>query len=160
MGGIDLVFLIQEGLLTGFPKAMVVTPPRIHASSDWERSALGYLHGNCGHCHNAEGRLKNLLLELGHSSEHETSRRAVATTVRQPIRKKAPGQSEAVSLRIDPGYPERSGLFERMASRYAALQMPPLGTELVDQQAVALVARWIATLDHPQARHRPQEKEN
>jgi hypothetical protein len=27
------------------------------------------------------------------------------------------------------------------------LQMPPLGTELVDQDAVALLERWIAEMD-------------
>jgi hypothetical protein len=35
----------------------------------------------------------------------------------------------------------------RMASRYAALQMPPLGTELADQQALDLVRQWIAGMD-------------
>ena len=33
---------------------------------------------------------------------------------------------------------------ERMGSRYPALQMPPLGTELVDADAVALMRRWIS----------------
>jgi hypothetical protein len=31
-----------------------------------------------------------------------------------------------------------------MESREAVLQMPPLGTELVDDEAVALLRRWIA----------------
>jgi hypothetical protein len=32
---------------------------------------------------------------------------------------------------------------QRMASRSPALQMPPLGTELVDRQAMDLIERWI-----------------
>jgi hypothetical protein len=32
----------------------------------------------------------------------------------------------------------------RISSRVPALQMPPLGTELVDTEAVALIQRWIA----------------
>ena len=32
-------------------------PPRIAAATPAERAALGYLHGNCGHCHNDEGPL-------------------------------------------------------------------------------------------------------
>jgi hypothetical protein len=36
---------------------------------------------------------------------------------------------------------------QRVASRYAALQMPPLGTELVDAEAVSLLSRWIAEMD-------------
>ena len=54
-------------------------------------------------------------------------------------------------LRIDPGHPERSGLAERMASRWAAQQMPPLGTELVDAEALDLVRRWITELEGSQA---------
>ena len=72
---------------------------------------------------------------------------AVASAVGRPIRKPAPGQSEDAVLRIEPGHPERSGLAQRMGSRYAALQMPPLGTELVDEQALELVRQWIAGLD-------------
>ena len=37
-----------------------------------------------------------------------------------------------------PGQPDHSGLLARVASRRPALQMPPLGTQLVDDEAVAL----------------------
>ena len=36
---------------------------------------------------------------------------------------------------------------QRAGSRYPALQMPPLGTELVDDEALALLRRWIAEAD-------------
>jgi hypothetical protein len=32
----------------------------------------------------------------------------------------------------------------RMASRYPLMQMPPLGSQLVDEEAVALITRWIS----------------
>jgi hypothetical protein len=51
-----------------------------------------------------------------------------------------------VIARIAPGQPDQSGLLQRMASRHAALQMPPLGTSLVDDEAVALLRRWISEL--------------
>jgi hypothetical protein len=35
----------------------------------------------------------------------------------------------------------------RISSRSSALQMPPLGTELVDEEAVSLLKRWIAEMD-------------
>ncbi len=104
------------------------------------------MHGNCGHCHNDQGPLKNLGLFLRHVSA-DRMQPAVTTTIGQPIKKPAPGQSPEAALRIDPRHPERSALLERMASRYPALQMPPLGTELVDQDAVALIHRWISELD-------------
>jgi hypothetical protein len=65
------------------------------------------------------------------------------------MKKPAPGQSPDAVLRIEPGHPDRSALMQRVASRYAALQMPPLGTELVDAEAVSLLHRWIAEMDNP-----------
>ena len=70
----------------------------------------------------------------------------------------APGQSPDAVLRIEPGHPERSALVQRIASRWAALQMPPLGTELVDGEAVALIGRWIADMDDAEAQTRREER--
>lgn len=72
-----------------------------------------------------------------------TAERAIASTVNHPVRKPAPGQSHDAVLRIEPQHPDRSALMQRMAARVPALQMPPLGTELVDRQAVDLIRRWI-----------------
>ena len=36
---------------------------------------------------------------------------------------------------------------QRISSRYPALQMPPLGTALVDEAAVELLRRWILEAD-------------
>ena len=132
---------------------MLENPPRIVAGSATERAALGYLHGNCGHCHNEQGSLKNLGLFLRHVAGEE-NQRALASTVGQPVRKPAPGQSPDAVLRIEPGQPDRSGLLQRVASRYPALQMPPLGTEMVDREAADLLRRWIAETDvfHKEAR--------
>ena len=69
------------------------------------------------------------------------------STVGQHVRKNAPGQSPDAVLRVEPGHPERSALLQRLSSRYPALQMPPLGTVLVDDDAVALLKEWIAGLE-------------
>ncbi len=137
--GIDLRDLIERGLLVGLPASLA--PPRITAASATERAALGYLHGNCGHCHNERGPLSNVGLFLRHALD--ASSQAVATTWAHPMKKPAPGQSPDAVSRIEPGHPERSALLQRIASRYPALQMPPLGTALVDEAAVALLRRWI-----------------
>ena len=47
---IDLDGLLARGLIRNLPPG--ATRPRIEGSSTVERAALGYLHGNCGHCHN------------------------------------------------------------------------------------------------------------
>jgi hypothetical protein len=139
---VDLRYLIDKGLLVGLPKALEQRPPRIVAASATERAALGYLHGNCGHCHNENGSLSNLGLFL-RQTPGSSGQPAIASTKRHSVKKPAPGQTADAVLRIAPGHPERSALMQRVASRYAALQMPPLGTALVDEQAVDLLRRWI-----------------
>jgi hypothetical protein len=143
---VDVDYLIEKGLLVGFPQALLKTAARIEAASATERAALGYMHGNCGHCHNDQGPLKNLGLFLRHVSADRTQP-AVTTTIGHPVKKPAPGQSPGALLRVEPRHPEGSALLQRIGSRYPALQMPPLGTELIDQDAVALIHRWISELD-------------
>ena len=144
--GVDLNYLVKNKLLKRFPKALLATPPRIAAANATERAALGYLHGNCGHCHNGEGALKTLAFSLRHASGQKSPalEQAVHTSVGQPIKARAPGQTEDAVLRIEPGNAERSVVIQRMRSRYVALQMPPLGTVVPDEQAVELVSRWIS----------------
>lgn len=139
---VDLRYLVDNGLLVGLPKDLLDTPPRITAATATERAALGYMHGNCGHCHNERGSLQNIALFLRHQTQ-TAAELALASTIGQPVRKPAPGQSPDAALRIEPGHPERSGLMQRVSSRSPALQMPPLGTELVDDEAVRLLYRWI-----------------
>jgi hypothetical protein len=43
------------------------------------------------------------------------------------------------------GAPELSTMLLRMRSRSPSSQMPPLGTVLRDEQAVAAISAWIAT---------------
>ena len=99
------------------------------AASATERAAAGYLHGNCGHCHNEQGPLRNLALFLRQTAA-DGSERAIASTFDQPVKKPAPGLPADAVLRIEPQHPDRSALLKRIASRYPPLQMPPLGTEL------------------------------
>jgi hypothetical protein len=138
----NLHSLVERGFLVGLPKHLLDAPPRI-AGSATQRSALGYLHGNCGHCHNEKGSLANLGLFLRQTSEAAVQG-AIASTFNQPVRKSAPGQSPDAVMRILPGRPDQSALVQRVSSRYSALQMPPLGTELIDKEAVALLRSWIA----------------
>lgn len=141
---VDLRFLTDAGLVTGLPSDFLTAPPGIPAGNPQERSALGYLHANCGHCHNDGGSLSSLQFFLRQTA---ASRQPVAySAIGQPVRKPAPGQSANALLRIEAGYPHRSAIVDRMSSRYPALQMPPLGTELVDKSALLLIQEWIAGL--------------
>jgi hypothetical protein len=155
---VDLKFLVDRRLVVGLPADWRETPPRIAARSATERAALGYLHGNCGHCHNRQGPLQNVGLFLRQTSDASVSP-AVASAVGQPVRKPAPGQSPDAALRVEPGRADRSALMQRVRSRYPALQMPPLGTELADREAVALLERWIAETGALREEFHPHQKE-
>lgn len=127
-GALDLPALIAEGYVT------VQNPaPRIAARTPVERAALGYLMANCGGCHRTEGTVAGLGMDL-HA-------RALATTLEvASVRDGRP--------RIAAGAPDRSLLVARMSSRAPVMQMPPLGTKVVDREAVDLVTRWISQLEH------------
>ena len=134
-GAVDLATLARDGRLRGLDPALLATPPRIDARSPVERAALGYLHGNCGGCHHADGPLASLGMLLREPDA------ALATLLDQPSRYDAPG------VRVAPGDPDASVLLARVGSRHPAVQMPPIGTQLVDEEAVRLLATWIDHLD-------------
>lgn len=136
--------LLSRGLLRGLPASLRTRPPRIQASTADERAALGYLHANCGICHNRQGPLAGLGLDLlqslaeGPASVDRTRASTLAVRALRPV-----GEAE---LRVQPGKPAHSVLFRRMGARDPLDQMPPLGTEMPDREALALVERWIHSL--------------
>jgi hypothetical protein len=141
---VHLEDLLARGLLRGLPPSLAATPPRIGSGSADERAALGYLHANCGICHNRQGPLAGIGLDLlqslseGPASVERTRASALAVRALRPV-----GGAE---VRLDPGKPEHSVLFRRMGARDPLDQMPPLGTEKPDREALALVERWIHSL--------------
>ncbi|RZO60833.1 MAG: hypothetical protein EVA89_12740 [Sandaracinaceae bacterium] len=106
------------------------------------QAALGYLHANCAHCHQADGpagSLTGLLVrvDVGLERPEETQTYRSAVDV--------PGNWVAVGarLRVASGDSEASTIVRRMSSREPAVQMPPMGTEIVDPVGLELVRRWI-----------------
>ncbi len=144
-GDVDLDLLVKRGLVRGLAPALRRKPPRIAARSATERAALGYLYANCAMCHNA----RSSLADLGFSLDTPAARRsgdedALLTAVGRPSRFGLPGAAPGLSERVRAGDPDASVIALRMESRNPALQMPPLGTQLVDGLAVRLVRQWIA----------------
>jgi hypothetical protein len=150
-GDVDLRALVDRGLVRGLPEVLVRNPPRIAGRTPTERAALGYLYGNCAMCHNARGPLAELRFSLDHSAARRVGDTdAILTAVGQASHFVVPGDGPLRSERVRPGDPEASALAVRMRSRRAAVQMPPLGTQIVDEDALRLVQRWIAEdLDVP-----------
>jgi hypothetical protein len=138
-GMITLRTLTEEGLLVPTRTELISSPPRISAASAVERAALGYLSTNCGSCHNREGSIASLGLVLKHTLGDTA---ALETTIDKRGHWVVPEAKEASRL-INPGHPESSAIVRRMKSRRPLSQMPPLGTVVVDREAIDLLSRWV-----------------
>jgi hypothetical protein len=144
-GGVTLPRLVARGLVRGLPARLAQVPPRIAAPTPVARAALGYLHGNCGMCHTGDGEMASLGFSLHYrlAAPDDEPAPVVRTAIARASHFRADAHPD-VHDRIAPGNPDGSMLIARMASRHPVLQMPPLGTRIVDADAVALLRRWIA----------------
>jgi hypothetical protein len=131
---LNLEELIRLQLVSRPPLAT----PRV-PGNETEQAALGYLHANCSHCHNASRPNRAGSRCFDPENDIDFSLRAEA----------GPNVSDTNAYRtashagIEPGQPNGSPLIELMGQRSRFNQMPPLGTELVDATAVAVLSRWI-----------------
>jgi mono/diheme cytochrome c family protein len=137
--------LVDEGWLAGARHDLLTRPPRIRTSSPATRSVLGYLHANCGICHNGKGEIAAVGPVIRTADLVADGDAVARSLIGQRTRWQVPGAGQEESMLVHAGAPERSALYMRMRSRAPSSQMPPLGTTLRDQVAVDAVARWIST---------------
>jgi hypothetical protein len=137
-GGAALRDLLRQDVLRA--------PLHIAGTTEVERAALGYLHGNCAHCHNDSPSRAPVALNfaLKAGDPQRAARDVLASAVSAPARFRREGDGALVV--IAPGAPAESALIARVSSRDAFVQMPPLATEKVDEEAVRLLTRWIAEM--------------
>jgi hypothetical protein len=116
-----------------------------------QQAALGYLHGNCGGCHNSNGQLppgSPMLLRLVVDQTEYTETDLVATTV--GIATFSEDAATSDMPRIAPMDPANSSVLIRMQARGTELQMPPLvttSTKVADTSGgVADVTAWVSSL--------------
>ncbi|MEZ4234179.1 MAG: hypothetical protein R3B89_33705 [Polyangiaceae bacterium] len=141
-GGVTLQGLIDSNRLTSPPSVSPLVPGDATA-----RAALGYLHANCGMCHNPKSQTffrvdMNLWLQTAALDSVQTTP-AYLTTVGVPPLEGIPAGTTA---RIAPHDPEHSAVLGRMKSRELSVLMPPLGTEDVDESGSDAVEAWINAL--------------
>jgi hypothetical protein len=129
----QLEALHDRGVLSELPDAA----PAVEAEDPTTREVLGYLQGNCAHCHNGSD---------GPSS---------AFDLRYPVALENLIGVETTSelfggLRVSPGDPEGSALYRGIAADVEdgdAQPMPPVGVQRVDPGAVSLFYDWILALE-------------
>jgi hypothetical protein len=145
-GDQDLATLTASGRLRHLPAVLLEKPPQIEARSATERAALGYLHGNCGHCHAAPSDSDAAVpvpVQLSHSAAEPSSTANVLASLVGARSRFQPHRTAAPMPVLAPGNADASILVARLRSRDPRVQMPPLGTVVPDTAALALIARWI-----------------
>jgi hypothetical protein len=143
-GNGPLTQLAQMGLLSNPPASEFQIP-----ASGVTLEALGYLHGNCGHCHNdqwflaSQVRLRTQLAVNTVSAEESPVYR---TGIDKLAVHNLPGVGKVI---VVPGDPDHSQLLARMGHRDDGWEMPSRCTKLVDQAGMATVRDWIYSLASP-----------
>ena len=142
-GMLTVTSLVHEQRLKPARPDLVAPAPRVQAANPEARAALGYLSTNCGICHR-DGVAIDTRLRLRPTAAGN-ARIVLDVLQSAAVSWEIPKAGEGATRFVTPGHPERSSILARMKSRRPSTQMPPLGTVVVDQQAVELIERWIAS---------------
>jgi hypothetical protein len=154
--GMTLSKLVSDGRLKNFGgeagTQLQIGPDPESAES----RALGWMHNNCGvSCHNTNPNSKayssglRLNLDPTQLDGRETEDFiAIQTTIGQDVfALQWQGQK-----RVEPGNPEASLLYKLVTSRGdPKQQMPPLGTNYVDDENIGIIREWITGMGAPEA---------
>jgi hypothetical protein len=136
--GLRIDDLVAEGRLSTPPAAPIQIP-----GGPVAEPALGYLHANCGICHNSQsGIARAIPLRLWESTARlDTVEHTLGyeTTVGRPN-----GFYSDLHV-IEPGLPDESELVLRISQRGTA-QMPPIATKIIDPTGIATIRTWVASL--------------
>jgi uncharacterized repeat protein (TIGR03806 family) len=139
----ELAHWTRLGLLEGAPPPEQA--PRLAvwndpATGSLDERARAWLEINCAHCHNPRGPARTSGLDLRADQTGRLPRGLWKTPV-------AAGRgSGGRSYDIVPGRPDDSILVYRMQSTEPGVMMPELSRRLVDEEGLALVRQWVASL--------------
>ena len=118
------------------------------------KNALGYLHANCGHCHNPLGEafkqdVKHLVLrhDLAAATLEDTA--VYQTAVNQRTRNFTRAPYIVKGAQDDELAINQSAMFIRMNSLLPKNRMPLLGTKEIDYAGIDHIHRWIQSLPTP-----------
>lgn len=150
--GVTLATLNDEGWLTT-PIPLTIKVP---GANQQTQEALGYLHANCGNCHNTTPGVPvenvpepQMLLRLSVDDATFEETDTYLTAVNQLGT--ASAEIGADWYRIEGGNPDRSLFMYRMHpdQRGTEYQMPPIGSEVADMAGTDLLRAWIQALPAP-----------
>jgi hypothetical protein len=139
---LTLQTLLDDKRLSGATSDAYKDAPRIATNNPGTRTALGYLVGNCGHCHNGRGEIAALGPILRYEELLRDADAVAASMMSLRTKWQVPGRVDG-SLLVDTHSPDQSALLVRLRSRSPSSQMPPLGTVVRDAAAVQQITDWI-----------------
>lgn len=141
--------LVADGLLTAPPAGDFAFQAGV---SQTDRDFFGYLHANCGHCHNPTGTANSttgldMWLKVADVASADVTTFSVYQSVYDVDIAWLDGPHPDADKRVAPGNPENSALLQRFLNKTAEWTMPPVGTEDLDPTGQAVIEAWIAA--HP-----------
>ncbi len=137
------VSALQLGDVSGVPLS---DPPPAGTKYAAPTPALGYLHANCGHCHNPNGQGwvdSRMILRLDVGEHDPATTQIYATTVGVSLEQWI---THGYAKRVVAGDPDASALWFRMSQRVVNIEMPPVATEYPDPVGLELIRNWILSL--------------
>jgi hypothetical protein len=153
--------LAADGTLSA-PPTPAGTDYRVPGAGTPAQAALGYLHANCGHCHNPSGSaykdtcIQNpdtgelsdcmlLRLDVAEANDADPLQSAV---VKSLVNSVTHSNLFEGTPRVKAGDHEASAIYIRPSQRGGQAQMPPAySTEVVDDDGVAAIVEWIDSLE-------------
>ena len=148
-GEIALPQVIANGWLTAAP-AGSTTPyfPLPTDGTTGAQAAMGYLHANCGHCHNPTS---GVYLNNGIQMVLRLSVGALGTVAATPVYMTAVNHNANIPIDnltkiIVSAMPASSIMIDRFESTNTTVHMPALGSEMTDPTGDTTLRTWITNL--------------
>jgi hypothetical protein len=144
---VALADLIAAGTLTA-PPAGSGSPYFPMQATGVTADALGYLHANCGHCHNPTSMVYGTQTKMSFRLEVATlGDTAMTPTYLSAVNQMTNMVVDGHDLIVDPGVPGMSVLIDRFeAMPGTPLHMPALATKVTDPTGDTTLTMWITGL--------------
>lgn len=138
--GQTLAGLAADGALSDPPNGSFALPD----TAEW--NALGYMHANCGSCHNPTGMAydranMDTWLRTDALSDIENT-----PTYQSLVDVPLSDMQDDLTVRVVSGDPDQSGVILRMMTRGNEKAMPPIASEIPDETGLSLIRSWISAL--------------
>lgn len=130
-GESELDRLVAAGAVELGGRAPLVIPEQSDADT---RAVIAYVWANCTHCHDGS---------VGSNAAFDLRPEVF---LENTIDRDTESEASAAGVRIVPGDPDSSVVLSAMLDSDGARAMPPLGVDRRDDEALALIRRWIAAL--------------